>query len=373
MAKTQAMIRVGVIMAGGSGERFWPLSRQNRPKQLLRLTSEHESMLEEAVNRLLPVVPREQVYVITSRALVAPIQDAGVAIPKENILGEPCKRNTSGALAYATAAVLAAHGNKPESVSMAVITADHQIGDPALFCQTVNAALELVEQDDVLGTLGITPTRPETGYGYIQIAAPLPHRASDASPAFSVRAFHEKPNRERALDFIATQQYYWNSGMFFWRVSTFLEELDAIRPDMSEAIRGMTQALTAGKLDQASAIFESLPDISIDYALMEHARHAVMIRADFPWDDVGSWPALERSYPMDAQGNVAVGDPVLIDSRGCIVYNDIGPDAMAVSVVGAEDLVVVVTKDGILVTPKDRSQDVRRAVAELKQRGAKQV
>lgn len=373
MAQTDSVARVGVIMAGGSGERFWPLSRQNRPKQLLRLTSEHESMLGEAVNRLLPVVPRERLFVITSQQLVAPIRESGVNLPAENILGEPCKRNTSGALAYATAAIQARLNKRPEEISVAVITADHQIGDSGLFCRTVQAALDTVEREAVLGTLGIVPTRPETGYGYIQIENALPSAAPDAPPAYTVRAFHEKPNRERAEDFIATQRFFWNSGMFFWRVSTFLAELDSARPALATAIRDMTAALSAGRASEAEAIFASLEDISIDYALMEHVSRAVMVRADFPWDDVGSWPALERSYPHDARGNVTVGDPVLIDSDGCIVYNDAGAQNVAVSVVGAKDLVVVVTQDGVLVAPKERAQDVRRAVVEIKRRGWKQV
>ncbi|MBX7256471.1 MAG: NTP transferase domain-containing protein [Candidatus Hydrogenedentes bacterium] len=373
MAYVGHTIRVGVIMAGGSGERFWPLSRQDKPKQLLRLTSEHESMLEEAVNRLLPVVPREQIYVVTSQRLVAPIRESGVNIPKENVLGEPCKRNTSGALAFATAAILADQGKTPEQVSMAVITADHQIGDPDLFCKTVSAALDAAEKDTVLGTLGIVPTRPETGYGYIQIDEALSSTPPGTPATYSVRAFHEKPSQERAEDFIAAKCYFWNSGMFFWRASTFLAELDTARPALASAIRKITDALLGGRHQEAIAIFETLEDISIDYALMEHARRAVMVRADFPWDDVGSWPALERSYPQDARGNVTVGNPVLVDSEGCIVYNDAGSEAVAVSVVGAKDLVVVVTKDGVLVVPKDRAQDVRKAVTEIKRRGGTQI
>jgi mannose-1-phosphate guanylyltransferase len=366
------MQRVNVIMAGGSGERFWPLSRRGKPKQLLRLTHHSASMLEEAVARMAPLIPSKHIFIVTGQHLVAPIRDAAVGVPPENVLGEPAKRNTSGALAYAAAMLLARYGGDGSDLTMAVTTADHRIGDVERFRKTISAAMSSAERDAVLVTLGIVPTRPETGYGYIQVAGEAKTGKRDV-PVLPVRSFHEKPSQERAEDFIASGRYYWNSGMFFWRVSTFLSELDRAYPALSDAIRKMAAAIKSGKPKQTLAVFEKLEDISIDFALMERARRVAMARADFPWDDVGAWTALDRAYPKDSAGNVAVGDPVLIDAEDCIVYNAAGPAAVAVSVIGVEDLIVVITNDAALIVSKSRAQDVRHAVQELKRRRASQL
>ncbi len=365
--------RFGVIMAGGSGERFWPVSRRDHPKQLLRLTRPDQTMLGEAVERLSPLIPPDRILIITAAHLVTPIRAAKVGVPDANVIAEPAKRNTSGCLAYAAAWLMASHG-APESIAMAVVTADHIIEDPDRFRATVAASLDAAEAQDVLVTQGIVPTRPETGYGYVQakdIAKPLGDRGGIKT--FDVAAFHEKPKQDAAEKFIAAGNYFWNSGMFFWRVSTFLGELDHARPALAQATRAMADSLHANDSKKAAAIFESLDDISIDYALMEKARRVVVVRADYPWDDVGAWTSLDRTRPHDAQGNVAEGGPVLIDTTNSIVYNAAGADAVAVSVVGMDNVVVVVSEDGVLIVPKDRAQDVRHAVAELKKRGGKQV
>jgi len=360
--------RAGVIMAGGSGERFWPLSRRQRPKQLLRLTSETQTMLGEAVSRLEPVIPPEHVYIVTGKHLVAPIRDAQVGIPDENVIAEPCKRNTSGALAYAAAHLVAKYGLPADAISMAVTTADHLVSDGTKFCASVEIALDAAESRDALATFGVVPTRPETGYGYIQIP-----ESADDNPVHPVTAFHEKPNRERAEDFMASGRYFWNSGMFFWKISAFLYELETARPELAKATSAMIEAMRAGNEADVEAVFEGLEDVSIDYALMEHAKNVVVVRADFPWDDIGAWPALDRTYKRDENGNVTAGDPIVVESEDCIVYNEPGAEAMAVGVVGVEDLVVVVTSDAVLVMPKDRAQDVRQVVKELKARQAKQL
>ena len=375
MGTESKLQRVGVILAGGSGERFWPLSRRCLPKQLLRLTSPDETMLGEAVARIAPVVSREHLYIVTGEHLVNPIREAQVGIPDANILAEPAKRNTCGALSYAAAYFLAKYGGDGSTLSMAVTTADHTIGDPDGFCRTVESALSAAERHDALATLGIVATRPETGFGYIQIHEDLKTIADhhEGYPVYPVKAFHEKPNAEKAADFIETGHYFWNSGMFFWKVSAFLAELEHARPDFTQAIAAMAAALKKNDSAAARTIFEGLEDISIDYALMEHARNVVVARADFPWDDVGAWNALDRAQPHDAHGNVAVGDPIVVDSKECIVYNDTGQANMAVCVVGCEELIVVATKDAVLVIPKDRAQDVRHAVQELKRRSLPQI
>lgn len=361
--------RIGVIMAGGSGERFWPLSRQARPKQLLPLTGPDQSMLGEAVARLACLMPPDRIYVITGRALVEPIRAANVGVPAENVVAEPCKRNTSGALAYIAAHLLATLPNAdPAQISLAVTTADHRIGDVAAFCAAVNAAMEAAESRDALVVCGIPPRHAETGFGYIQTAP-----GDAAGVVRPVCAFHEKPDRETARAFVASGDYFWNSGMFFWKLGAFLQELDTVRPALSAAVRLMTTALRAGKAHNAETAFAALEDISIDYALMEHAHNVWMVRGDFPWEDVGAWPALDAVLPRDVRGNVLRGNPILVDCEDCVVFNDVGDAGMAVGVVGLRGMVVVATQDAVLVMPKERAQEVRRIVAELKTRGAAQL
>ena len=359
---------------------------RNRPKQLLHLTNEHESMLSEAVSRLVPIIPREDIYVVTGKHLVDTIREAGVGTPPENVIAEPCKRNTSGCLAYAAAHFLAKYspaGASLESretqarLSMAVVTADPLIVDAEAFRKTIVRALDAAEREPVLAVIGIPPTRPETGYGYVQIAPdgqPLPGYPGEPA-VHAVTSFQEKPSHELAEKFMATGRYFWNSGMFFWNVATFLSELEYAQPNLAHAVLAMAQHLQTDDAAGAARVFEGIEDISIDYALMERARRVLMVRATFAWDDVGAWPSLDRTWRKDAGGNVLVGDPVVVDCHNCIIYNDVTPAQrdIAVAVVGAQDLVVVVTDDAVLVIPKDRAQDVKHAVAELKRRHARQV
>lgn len=367
------MRRVAVIMAGGSGERFWPLSRMQRPKQLLNLTDPDRTMLAEAVDRVTPLVPKEHVYIATGRHLVAPIRSAEVGVAGENILAEPCKRNTAGCLVYAAASILARYGGDGTDISMAVLTADHIIGCPEQFRATLAEALEVVEREDALGTIGIKPTRAETGYGYIQVGDNTEGLSNGAVSVKPVAAFHEKPDADTAKQFVESGNFFWNSGMFFWKVSTFLNELEKAQPAMAHAAREITQAIKDGDDPRVDAIFEDLESISIDYALMEKADKVVVVEGCFPWDDIGAWTALDRTYPHDEDGNVTYGNPVVVDSKNCIVYSEVEASQVAVSVVGAEDLVVVVTEDAVLVMPKDKAQDVKKAVTELKKRNAPQV
>lgn len=367
--------RIAVIMAGGTGERFWPLSRAARPKQLLKLTRPDLSLLGEAIDRISPLIPPERILIATSSTVAAPIREAlaDSPIPAENIIVEPAKRNTAGALAWVAANVKARWGSEP--VSMAVLTADHAIGASDRFREVVDAALTAAENEQALVTLGVTPTRAETGYGYIEVDEENSRSKlkfellTEISPVIS---FREKPDRATAERFMAEGRFFWNSGMFFWRLDTFIEELSTAAPAHGEAVQTMAAALQAGDPAKAAAAFNTLTDISIDYALMEKARRVLMARADFPWDDVGAWDALARSFPKDAENNVAIGDPILIDTRNSIIYND-SPDKIAVAAVGVEGLAIVISADGVLVVPKDRAQDVKKIVAELKKRGGAQI
>lgn len=368
--------KVAVIMAGGSGERFWPLSRERHPKQLLRLTRPDMSLLQEAVDRLGGVVDPSDIHVVTGRHLrEAILSEGGLGIPAENVLAEPCKRNTAGCLCYAAAVLAERYAEiDPGLLAMAVLTADHCIGDADGFRRCVTAALGAAVAHRALATVGIRPTRAETGYGYIEYrsAEPLPG-GEPGMPVFPVVRFLEKPDLELAERFVRSGNFLWNSGMFFWSLETFLGELGHAQPEMRETVDTMRRAIREGDGPSLDAAFAGLPSISIDYALMEAARDVLVIPAAFPWDDIGAWDALERTFELDAGGNATYGDPVVIDTAGSIVYNGSKGRRMAVATVGLRDLVVVVSDDAVLVVPKSRAQDVKQVVAKLRERGADQL
>jgi len=376
MTQHSRFLRVAVIMAGGAGERFWPLSRRNRPKQLLALNHPDRSMLSEAVERCTALVGLENTYIITGSHLVDAICEAEPAFPPENVLAEPEKRNTTGALAYTVAWMLAKYPEAgPEGISMAVTTADHRIGDEERLLAAMRTAMTAAEEKDSLVTCGIVPTHPETGFGYIEAAAGEPVLAEEgnAQAVYQAMAFHEKPDAERAARFVADGRHFWNSGMFFWRVSVFLDELKRVQPGIAETIGAMVQAMCLKNVEELSRLFSTIHSVSIDYALMEKSEKVLMVRGDFPWGDVGAWNAVALPGQCSPSGNYIVGNPVLVDCTDCIVVNEPGEGEMAVAVVGMSDVIVVAAKDALLVLPKERAQDVRTVVEELKRRGARQV
>lgn len=366
---------VGVVMAGGSGERFWPVSRQQNPKQLLRFTHPHQTLLDEAIDRLLPLMPPERMFIATNALLRDLIKSALPHFPPENVIGEPIRRSTAGCLVLAAAQALARLPEEEDMV-MVVTTADHRIGKPEMFRQTLEDSIAFAWEHESLGVLGVIPTRPETGYGYMEIdGGASPHATPHGFSIYPVKRFCEKPNRDTAEHFLATGRFYWNSGMFIWKISAFLQTLDQTTPELSEAVRSITQALHEPDGGEAKirAIFQDLPDISIDYALLEKAGNVSMTLCDLDWDDVGAWDALRRIEPMDKRGNVAVGNPILVDCQNILVFNEPGLEEMAVGVIGMKDVCVITSRDGILVCSSDRVQEVRQIVEALKNRNAKQV
>lgn len=367
--------RTCVVMAGGSGERFWPLSRQSRPKQLLRLTHPDRNLLEETVFRVQPLFSAGEIYVATSRALQPLVRNECEGVPANNVLAEPSKRNTAGCLAYVTAHLLAQFGTEALSHTLAVLSADHRIGNVPGFLDTLRSAIEAVEQRPCLAVIGVRPDRAETGYGYIEIPADAAAVAVENAPCpvYPVASFREKPDAETAAGFLTAGRFLWNTGMFFWNVAHFMEELAQASPVHAQAIYAMAEAMKDNDSEAVDRTFDLLENISIDYVLMEKARDVVVVPATFEWDDLGAWDALDRAHDHDEQGNVTIGDPVLVNAVDCIVYNEAGPERMAVAVVGVEGLAVVVREDGVLVIPKDRVQEVRKAVEILKQRNATQL
>ena len=352
--------RVAVIMAGGSGERFWPLSRADRPKQLLRLSSPTATMLEEAVERITPLCGAGGVYVSTSAKLAPHIIAAGV-VPEAQVLAEPLRRNTLGALVWSVAALLA-EGHDPET-SVAILTADHRIAPPAAFRACVEDALTVAETEGGLVTIGIRPDRPETGYGYIE--ADLSARRG---AGYVARSFREKPDLETAKAFLAAGSFFWNSGMFFFTLGGFQVALAETQPGARVVMDEIVILLRAGDHEAAQRHFEGLQSESIDYAVMERASKVSVVPSRFDWDDLGAWDALERSMQLDAAGNVDEGETILIDSTGCVVYNDV-PDK-TVAVLGMTDVIVVCTEDAVLVCPKSEAQRVKEIVQEIVGRGS---
>jgi mannose-1-phosphate guanylyltransferase len=352
-------MRIAVIMAGGSGERFWPLSKPHRPKQLLKLTSATETMLEEAVNRIKPLVGEGNVYIATGGSLRSSISAANV-VDSSCVLAEPARRNTLGCLAWVAANLIA---SELGDSTVAVLTADHSIQFPDVFRATVDAAMDVAEKEDGIVTIGIVPTRPETGYGYIETDQSETVRTASGRTAYKSRSFREKPSQESALQFVQQGNFYWNGGMFFFRLPIFMRELSEAQPETHRLVNEIAVQLKAGNEAGANRLFEEIPSISIDFAVMEKAKNVYAVPSDFPWDDMGSWDALERSFDLDSLGNVSQGDNVLIDTHGSIVYNDI--EGAKIGIVGMDDVIVVATGDAFLVCPKSQAQRVKEIVQAL--------
>lgn len=355
------MTRFAVIMAGGSGERFWPVSRRSRPKQFLPLGANGETMLEEAIERIAPLVGAERTVVATVPYLTS--QADAILDGAVEVFAEPLKRNTAGALVWAAAQIEARVGSR--AASMAVLTSDHRIGPADSFRACVDAALTVAEREATLVTIGIEPTRPETGFGYIEIDGDTIESVADES-VYRVRAFREKPSLERAKEFLAHGDFFWNSGMFFWTLETFAAELGRVAPKHRDVLDRLAAPIRENRREEAERVFAELPDISIDYALMEKARHVTMVRSSFEWDDLGSWDALDRHVEGDDHENRTIGPAILHATEGTTVFND-APGAL-VCVAGVKDLVVVATGDAVLVCDKHRAQQVRDIVEKLKAR-----
>ena len=362
-------------MAGGSGERFWPLSRKSRPKQFLRIIDGSRTLLEQMIDYILPLIPLERIFLATGANQAKDIKKAAPQISPGNIMEEPFKRNTAGCLVYAAANFLAGRQDDEADLVMAILAADHLILRPEQFRKVLSSALSAAENTEALVTLGITPDRPETGYGYIEIGGEklnVPGTPDDIE-IFQATRFCEKPDLTSAARYVSSGRYLWNSGMFFWRLSTFLDELRTAAPELFQATVDISQALSVGNQKKIHSVFREIENISIDYALMEKAKKVIVIKADFGWDDIGSWDTLDRTMQQDEQGNIAVGDPVIIDARNNIIYNEPGADKRAVGIVGVEGLAVIVSEDAVLVIPKNRAQEVRKVVEELKKRNNGQI
>lgn len=344
-----------VIMAGGRGERFWPLSTIDRPKQLLSLVG-GQSLLAAAAGYVAGLIPAERILVVTNERYVAASREALPALPPENIIGEPFGRDTAAASALACALVKA---RDPQGV-VCILTADHIIGAPNLFKQTIHEAIQIAAGGDSIITIGITPTFPSTGFGYIETGEPFQHAGQ--IPFLKARRFVEKPGMETAEQYVKAGNYFWNSGLFVWSVATFENALARFRPQLLTMTKTLAPAIGTSRFAPLLAEeYGKLEKISVDYAIMEKASNILTAKGTFPWDDVGTWPALGNHFPADAAGNVVVGDCLPLDSAGNVVVSN----GRLTALLGVADLVVVQAEGATLVCHKDRAQDVKKVVQRL--------
>jgi mannose-1-phosphate guanylyltransferase len=352
------MTLYATILAGGSGTRFWPKSRANFPKQFLTLQGTL-SLLQQTVQRITPLIPPARMQVVTAAHLHAQTLAQLPELPPLHVLSEPVGRNTAAAVGLAAKHLMTCD---PDAV-MVVLPADHSIPDAVAFCTALQQAAEVVQQHDVLMALGVKPTFPATGYGYIQVGEPLP--TPGITGAHRARQFIEKPPAPTATRLVASGDYVWNCGIFVWRASTIWQEISTYLPDLWQ---GLETYYTAVQTNAESELlyhrYLQLPSISIDHGILEHSSRVAVLPVEFAWSDVGSWRTLADFCPADTDGNTVVGQHLGYNSSNLIVYS---PDKL-VATVGVHDLIIVHTDDALLICPKDRDQDVRELVKMLQER-----
>lgn len=337
-------------MAGGIGSRFWPMSTPEYPKQFVDVMGCGKTMIQMTVERFAPLCPMENFWVVTSAAYVDIVREQLPGIPVENILAEPCARNTAPCIAYACWKIRM----KDENANIVVTPSDALVTDGEEFRRVICTALEFTAQGKRIVTVGITPTRPETGYGYIQAQIPM----ESADEVLAVSAFKEKPSLEVAKMYLAAGNYLWNAGIFVWNVSTILESMRRFVPDLAEKMDRMAEAFyTPSEAAVVGEIFPTCEKISIDYAVMEKADYIYTIPGDFGWSDVGTWGSLWTLLPHDENGNAVIGENVhLYGCKGCIVH---APNASSVVLEGLEDSIVVERNGRILICRLSEEQRIK--------------
>lgn len=346
-----------LIMAGGRGERFWPRSRKRMPKQFLTLTDDGKTMIQLTVERILPLVAMEDIYISTNRDYKELVKAQLPEIPEENILCEPIGRNTAPCIGLGAMHI----SRKYDDAIMMVLPSDHLIKYNSMFLLIVKDACKIAEAEQNLVTLGITPDYPETGYGYIKFNPEVCDTVTGRG--FAVERFVEKPSLEMAKEYIDLEQYLWNSGMFVWKVSTILNNFKVFMPDMYHGLLRIKE--TIGTEHQESTLekeFEKFQSESIDYGIMEKAENIYIIPSTFGWDDVGSWLALERINKTNEFGNLVKGNIITVNTKNSIIQ---GTEKL-IAAVGVKDLIVVDTQDAILICDKESTGEIKKVLENLK-------
>lgn len=342
-------------MAGGRGERFWPKSRNSCPKQFLSLTSDGETMIQKTVNRLRPLVDAKDIFIVTNAAYTGLVKDQLPDVPAENILAEPCARNTAPCIAFAAAVI----GRKYDDAIMLVLPSDHLIGYENIYIKTLKKAVAVAEQGKNLVTVGITPTYPETGYGYINFG-------EEKGDAYQVERFVEKPDLPTAKKYLSSGKYLWNSGMFVWKISSIMANMKEFMPDVAEGAERIAASFGTPDFEEVLVReFTAFPSESVDFGIMEKASDIYTLPGSFGWDDVGSWLAVERINETDENKNFISGDVIAVDAERTTVCGG----KRLIAAIGTEDLIIVDTDDVLLVCSKNNTQDVKKVIAQLKENG----
>ena len=348
------MKKTALIMAGGRGERFWPRSRQSLPKQFLSLTDDKKTMLQLTVERILPLVAMEDIFIVTNRGYRELVRAQLPELPDENILCEPVGKNTAPCIGLGAVHIAKKYGD----AVMMVLPSDHLIKYTSLFLNTLTDACEVAEQGGNLVTLGIAPDCPETGYGYIKFQP-----EQTLGRAFAVERFVEKPDLETAKAYLASEQYLWNSGMFIWKTSTILDNLQAHLPETYAGLCKIREAIGTPMEEQVlEREFQGFRAESIDYGVMEKARDIYILSGAFGWDDVGSWLAVSRIKRSNELGNVVEGNVVTVDTRDTIIQGG----GKLIAAVGLEDMIVVDSEDALLICEKAHAGDIKKVLENLK-------
>ena len=343
-----------VIMAGGKGTRFWPKSRERMPKHLLDIVSER-TIIQETIDRILPLIPAENILIVTGLSHADELMKQAPQIPEENIIIEPVGRNTAPCIGLAA---LHIKRKSPDAV-MVVLPADHLINDAARFCHLLSIAAEMAGRGDCLLTIGIKPTFPETGYGYIEQGSLK--ATIKGEDIYAVKSVREKPALEQANAFLEKGGFYWNSGMFLWRVDAIVSAIEQYLPDIHEGLLRIEKSIgTDREKEVVDRVYRDIKPISIDYGVMEKADNVLLIRGDFGWSDMGSWDSLWEVSEKDENGNAAhvQGLFVGVDAKNTLIHSP----RKLVALVGVEDLIVVETEDSLLICKRGRSQDVKKVV-----------
>lgn len=354
------MKKTALIMAGGKGERFWPKSRSKFPKQFLSLTDDGKTMLQLTVERISPLVDLEDVFIATNMLYKKLVLDQLPGLPEKNIICEPVGKNTAPCIGLGAINIL----NKYEDATMIVLPSDHLIKNNEIFLETLTEACNVAESESNLVTIGITPNYPETGYGYINF-----DRNQKFGTANSVKRFVEKPNLDLAKEYLASGDYLWNSGMFIWKVSTILDNFQALMPDIYEGLLRIKKSITTDSYESTLKIeFEKFRSESIDYGIMEKAKYIFSIPGNFGWDDVGSWLAVGRIKENDQNDNVIKGNVITVNTSECIIE----AQSKLIATVGLNNIIIVDTDDVTLVCNKENAGEIKQILSNLKEKNMNQ-
>lgn len=348
------------IIAGGSGTRLWPKSRQNRPKQFQSLYSDN-TMLQDAISRLEPLIPRENIFIIANQSHESIIMEQLPWLKPGNFVGEPVGKDTAPAVGVISTLI---HNNDPDAIIL-VSPADHVILKEKAFRRYLEVAEQIASEGPNVVTIGIKPTAPETGYGYIQMSEN--HRHVDDVDVHEVISFKEKPDAKTAEDYIASWHYVWNSGMFIWSAKTVLDMFRDHAPDIHKLLMRYDGAI--GKPEESKVfeqVYEAFPRISVDYAILEHADSIFVIPAAIGWSDLGSWASLHEVKEPDKDGNVVVGEHIGLDTHNCLIHSEPGK---LITTIGIDNLIIVDAGDALLILPQGRSQDIKTLLEEMKKEG----